>query len=434
MIIVPDIDLPKELEYNYDLELHKFIEECVEGIKYITIHRKLSKDRYESVAKIDFENKTPNIKQRPPEKIEDICKVIMSIIQVDIEARDEDGIYRAQCFRNSGKPNGNIKSKHINVRIGEHNAYINDHVSYNEEPENLNFTNLQLEHIKQLQEQNIKTMNVIFNFTAALIEDRKNMQNMVSDMMRKSEVIERLNAERYLLERETELRNKLEETKIVNNKERWDKALNMIEKTGAAKGLLDAITKKLLSGTPELSDDIIEKQKQKQPTPTRSRVQQAQSPIKPTVRVTEIDPENVEMNVQAPTSSNPQNQNNSNQVIISEDERLTEEPISLSEEEMREIDQMLENEPLRCYVNILGARLTSEQREACRTALGNEIYIILESLLMSSSEEDALKNLIVFQDLYKQGKLKLDKIQTLYGILDDKQQELISKILSYKID
>lgn len=403
MKLNPDLRLPEEVQIHLDAETYHFIDECLPGIKYINIHKKLNRDRYELVMKMDL-NKNPSPNQKPEDKIEVICTTLAAIIQYDIDARDEGGSYRLQCFRNSGTQKDHLKSKHIDVNLEDHSASLRDQSihPFSEDNTNQDFVAVQLEYIKMLQDQNVKNQNVLSAFCASMIESQRHIQQMVTDMMTKSVDLERIRAQQLLHEQQNTIDAEIARLKEKSKSERWNKAMAVLDKSGGAKALMDAFAKKIMAGT-GLPDEPV-------PNPVPNPIRRPPPPQN--------------FSKQTSTQSNPP-------VHVIDQEEMDRIEKELEEQTQREIDYMIENEPLRCHIKILESKLEDELKEEIKEDLGEQIYERFINLMKSENEEMAVKNLIILKENMKPD--DLSRIQNFYDKLDDKQKELVMKILSFDV-
>lgn len=398
MKLIPELKLPDELALNADPDLFDFVESCLSGIKYISIHRRFKRDKYEPISKIELQEK-PSINQRPPEKIEEICTAIMSIIQMDLESRDESGVYRLQIFRNTGTSKDSVKAKHLDIKLDERNIHSHDHtMDPFEHEEAPTYNSLQLEYIKMIQDHSFKDRSIVTSIVATLQEGYKSLQNMVTELMLKNVEIEKLRAQERLIERESLIEAQLEKTKQENKTLRWNKAMSLLEESGGAKQVFtviaDKIKGKAMGNAPEIPDEEMVQQKK---------------PRKPSSKKPTKD------DLPPPTVPKPE------QVEQSE----------LNQQEIDEIDEMLKTQPLRCRANVLGGNLNEEQKTEIKTILGDAIYSALEDLLISGSEDEAKQNLLNLRGTISPrdfNKLKMAK-----DVLTEQQQELVDQILMFDI-
>lgn len=426
MKLIPEIKLPDDLQLNADPDVYEFIESCLSGIKYISIHKKEKRGKYEPVSKIELQDK-PGINQRPVDKIDDICRIVMGIIQYDIEARDESGTYRIQIFRNTGTTKDAVKAKHVDIKLDERNIHSHDHTTdpFNDD-ENLSFNSIQLEYIKMLQDQNIKNQSIVTGIVSALTDNMKNLQGMVNDLMTRNVEIERLRAQERLLEREKDIESQLEKLRQENKTERWNKAMDLLKHSGGAKRIFDVVADKIkgkaFDDAVELPDEeMIPKKQQKRQTPSTAQRQtpsQPQSPRQP--QRSSIPPEEL-------AKLEPDYDDDEDDDV--EDEEKNQDKID--QEINEEIDEMIKNQPLRCRVNVLGARLTDEQREELKKVFGDFLYNIFDALLNSDSEETARQNLLTLQGSITPK--DLPKLKKAKNLLDDKQKELVDEILMFDV-
>ena len=91
MRIVPEIELPDELEMAYKPDLKDWVEDNLEGLRRINIQLYIKRNQYDNVAAIEFFEKSQ--KNSPKEKPkhdgkdirpDDICELIMKIIRSNI--------------------------------------------------------------------------------------------------------------------------------------------------------------------------------------------------------------------------------------------------------------------------------------------------------------------------------------------------------------
>lgn len=421
MHLIPDIKLPDpdELQLNYDADFFSFLDSCLPGIKFINIQRRTKQNKFESPFKIILQER-PSVHQRPHEKPDEICATVMSVIQYDIESRDESGSYRVQCFRNTGNSKDSVKAKIISIDLEEQSAHINDYGRFKDDDEAMPLTSLQAQYIQMLQDQIIKIQSLVTSVTSSLTETVKSQQGTIQDLMSKSVEIERIRSYERLREKEETNEIDLAKIKEKNKTERWNSSMSLLNDSGAikevGKSLANVVQKKFLSGqAPELPDPELPKR-----DPGFNN--QVRPNFKGKSNNQETDNEGMTTkNNQKNEEKNRENDENVNQNI---------ENNELTQKDIEDIEEQLRTQPLKCRVDVLRSHFTNEQALELKEMIGEDLFKAFAMLLMSESEDEAKQNLLMIR-----GNVSPNDIQKLIKakvkIFTEKQQGLIDEILMF---
>ena len=372
MKVIPEIELPDDLEYAYRPDLRDWINDNLPGLRKINVQLYVKKNNYPTIAAIEFlgkeEKNKPNEKPRHDGREvqpEAICELIMKIIQFDVESKDDDtGKYRVQCVKNNGA--GSItKAKHIDIPRSEGNNEIG--FSMSPDQESMDLLPTALSYIERLQDMNLKMMSVVTEMIGPMQIQNTRLQDAVMKGFEKQEAIERMHILKEMHERENQKDLELGKIKSENWQKNFDKLIKHAERTGMTKQIMAGIVSKITG-------------QQLVPPPENNN----EPPPPPPPREREPD-----------------------------------------------IKEQLQKEPLRTYCNgLYNSILELDQEDLLKERLGEDVYIPLHKLMNSESEDDAKENLKeVTELLQKANQLKI--MTALQDTLNEKQQQMVMVIMNY---
>jgi hypothetical protein len=377
MHVSPEFDLTEELEIPYKPDLKDWIEDNLLGLKKICISIMQRRDKYDRLGDIEFYEKEEKISptQKPKNegreiKANEICEVIMKIIQFDIEAKDTEGKYRIQCIRYMGPSMSDKKmSKHIEVpRINDEAEAGFTTISENDDTDLKTYLITQNQ---QLHDRCIQFMGLATGMMAPMQGYMEQLLKTNNELATKNVEIHKLQFQKDMWEQDKIFEKEIGLKKIEAGKEKFGALMKQIEKSGA-------INKIVSAGTAFLQSKMNGQQQQGMP----QQVQQ--------------EPE------------------------ISEEE--------LARIEKEKFEQELKTSPVKTVCNYLWESLDAMQRGNLKRDLN--FYSDLEQLLTSSTEKEALGNLSVLKEKFstltdgdKAGMMKVAEY------LDEEQQGMVMRII-----
>lgn len=369
MKIIPEIELPDDLELAYRPELKDWIEDHFEGLRRINIQLFVRKNNWPNVASIEFYSKSesnkPNEKPKHDGKEidpEDICELIMKVIQYDCEAKDDDsGKYRVQCIKNNGAGQV-IKSKHVELPRGD-----SDGARFTNNPSDQEVIELlpsALSYIERLQDMNLKMMSVVTEMITPMQVQNSRLQDAVMKGFETRENIRRMEIVERLYERDKETDKEITKLKIEARNKNVDKLLQYAKQTGIGQQLMQGLMAKLNGG---------------------GGIQVPQElPPPPPPKEPEVD-----------------------------------------------IKSEMEKAPLKTLSNGLYTSIIEEgQEELLKEEIGEEFWNPLYKLMISKSEYEAKQNIEEIKQVWeKVDKLKIMNVMN--NNLNESQQKLVGTILQY---
>lgn len=378
MIISPEFDLSEDLEIPYKPDLKDWIEDNLLGLKKISISIYLKRDSYDRLGDIEFYSKDEKISptQKPKNneskeiRSNEICEIIMKIIQFDIEAKDTSGKYRIQCIRYMGPSMSDKKmSKHIEVpRLDEESEA---RFVTNNENENTDLVSVLMAQNNQLHDRCIQFMGVITGTMGPMKEYMDSLLKANIELSMKNVRVHELQFQKEMWEQDKIFEREIGIKKIEAGKEKFGAFMKQLEKS---KGI-DTILK---AGTSFLQSKL-----------NGGATQQVQ------------------------------------QIIVTEPEISEEEQARIEKEKF---EKDLKNSPIKTVCGMLWNSLDAMQIGNLKRDLS--FYTDLEQLLTSNSEKEALGNLSVLKEkiaaIPDSEKMQFMKIQE---YLDEEQQGIVMRII-----
>lgn len=375
MRIIPDIELPDELELPYRPELKDWIEDNLQGLRKVNVQLFERKNQWPTVATIEFFSKSetnkPNEKPKHDGRDilpETICELIMKIIQFDCEAKDDDSNkYRVQCIKNNGA--GSItKAKHIEPprSDGEEARFINNPSSQ----ESLDLLPSALSYIERLQDMNLKMMSVVTEMITPLQMQNSKLQEAVMKGFETRENIKRMEIVERLYEREKETELEVAKVRTEARNQNIDKLLKYAKQTGIGQQLITGLMNKINGG-----------------------------------------------GIQIPQESSP-----------------PPPPPPPPKDPEADMKSEMENSPIKTLSNALYTSILEEdQEEDLKNEIGELFWNPLYTLMNSNSEQEAKINIQNVKEIWEKttdnDKLKI--MNAMNNNLNETQQKLVGRILEY---
>lgn len=377
MKIYPEFDLEDDLEIPYKPDLKDWIEDNLPGLKKIEISLMIRRDNYDPKGSIEFYNKdeknTPV--QKPKHegkdiKPDEICELIMKIIQVSLEEYDSGGKYRIQCHRIIGNTTAPRKvSKHIEVpRLGgeEEPRFVTNLA----EQENADVIPTLMSYIQRLQDQDVVKSKLITDIVQPLQAQNLALQQRIIELSNVHLGVAQLEAQRWMWEKDKELETQLGSEKIKADKEKKIKMWDTLKESRALESLAAM---------------GMEVAKHK-------------------------------FGVEIPMQQKIQQQKQQKQ----QDEKERRDKI---EEEFR-------MNPLKARCNLVWGSLDDDQKEKIANELKDD-FIYFQELLTSSSEKEATVKLQSLMEKFKDDPMKL---MNAGNMLHEEQQKVVMWIINFGIN
>lgn len=245
--INPELELP-DWGPNYTEDLRALCDEVHdEGLYRVTVHKMLRRNTYEPIATIMVQD-NPTRGSRPTASVEEICEMVMLIIQYEIEKSDDPGKYKITFYMGRGR-SGKQRSKHVDMSDPEGEAKSMSLMNEGELIEQ------QTSYISELHSQNINHSEITLGIVKQLASEFKDMVKVIGESQRTLADVEAMKLKHEL---ELKVHNddiKQKEMELQAEQENKERLFKMIADTGALDIMVKSAAKWIAKKQKDNNDD-----------------------------------------------------------------------------------------------------------------------------------------------------------------------------------